>query len=275
MGYIPYGGSPQPTAATGMTNDLASLMAMSAPQSPYGGAGGRMPGTQKLGQAPGTPGMLAGGAPNQAGQTQDSRNKLTSALMSQAGSSLTSPSSAPNAGMSAMGGALQGASLAGMVTGKSPMQMAMKALKPSPASPPVDPLSTAAQTGMDPMSFANMLQGMPADPAAESAQSMLPEALRSAAGQQGEMAGNALASGDALVGAAPGAEDVLGLGAGEMAGDSALLDAIMAGGGEGGLAEMLGGGLGEGLGMGGLFGGAAEAGLFDGLMEAAPLVMFA
>lgn len=175
--YMP--GQYQPTMQQAGGMDLSTLMRLMQPQAPQGPMGGAqtVPGMQLPGMPPGLPGQPQSGAgnpPSAAPASAMGREKIADALMAQSGKQMSAAgagagvSASPGSPVSsAMGGALQGAQLGGLITGKSPMSAIKNMLSPGASGgPAVNPLQAQ---GMDQMSFANMLNGMPADPALESA----------------------------------------------------------------------------------------------------------
>jgi hypothetical protein len=258
----------------------------SAPQSPFGGAGGQLTGTQMAGEAPSLLSMMSAQAPQ--AQSNDSRDRLTQALLAKSGQSLQQGASvggAPAAGMSAMGGALQGASLASMATGKSPFQMAGKAMgfgqKPLYMQP------GAAASNKAEGAAAGLADSIVADPAARAklmdqgaAGQLSGEGLGQAIG--GDGAAQLGSGADSLLSSATGApgEEVLGSMAGPAAGGSDILAQLAAGNPEFWAANpewmsmLFGGGELGGLGAGMELSGAG-AGLWGGAemgAELAPLL---
>lgn len=236
-------GIPQP--GTGMS-DLMQLMKLQAPQSPMGGAqfgGGQLPGLP-----PGLPGAPTGGGmpPNPQMNKPEAREKVTSALLQGAGNKL-GQSGSP--GGSALGGALQGASLAGQVTGKSPLTALKNMMAPqSPGGSP-NPLTDPIAGNSDMMSFMNELSGMPADPAREAGMAEAAKETASIEMQQAYLDALSPKGVDELFTMAPGA--------GAEAGEAGMA------------AGELGGELGAGL--GGMGAGAEAAGLGEAGITAAEL----
>lgn len=171
--YLPGQYSPtmgQPGMNPGM--DLSSLMKLMQPQAPQGPMGGAQvgPGGQLPGLPPGLPGQPQAGAgapPSAAPSSSLGREQVADALMAKAGAGMSGPGASP--GSSALGGALQGASLAGMMTGKSPMSAIKNMMAPSSPGGGANPLLDPVAGNSDPMSFVNSLNGMPENPALESA----------------------------------------------------------------------------------------------------------
>lgn len=276
MGYLPTFQPAQPgmlPPGSSMT-DLMQLLKLQAPQSPIGGAqfgGGQLPG-----MPPSLPGAPTGtGAPPSPQMNQtDARDRITNTLMQSAGNQL-GKSGTP--GGSLVNGALDGMSLVGQATGKSPLTALKNMMAPSGGGPFLhpeamsDPALASAMTqingapgGLDAylgaMGPGGAEQLFSAAPAVEAGMSGLPEATASlsAAGELGGLGelGSLTAADLGLAGAelAPAIPAALEGGAAAAGGTEAAAAAAASGLGPVGWG---------GLGVAGLLALLSNGGLFD------------